>query len=77
MCVFDGYPRDANECCISAIEEGAIEDLQSEGEILQREERNRDADGEEQALQGGQQQGQKGGAQVRLPLRLSWGRRNS
>lgn len=69
-CVFasDRYSRNANERCVSPVEEGAIEDLQNEGDVLQREEGDGGAHGEQQALQGGQEQRQRGGVQVGLLL---------
>lgn len=66
-----GYPRDADERCISAVEEGAVDDLQDKGEVLQWEERHRGTDREDQALQGGDGKGEAGGAQVGLLLRFS------
>lgn len=71
VCACDSYSRNVNERCISPVEEGAIEDLKNKGEVLQREERNGGAHGEQQALQGGEEQRERGGAQVRLPLSLS------
>lgn len=67
--------RDANEGCVATVEEGAIEDLQAEGKVLQREERDGGAHREEEALQGGQEQRQVGGAQVRLLFGFSYGTR--
>lgn len=77
MCVRVSYLRDANEGCISPIEEGAIEDLQNKGEVLQWEDRNGGAQREQQALQGGQEQGEIGGAQVCLLLCYSYRGENS
>lgn len=73
--MFDINSRDAKEGCIPPIKEGAIEDLQDEGEVLQREKSNGGAHRKEEALQGSQEQGQIGGAQVRLLLRLSYSTR--
>lgn len=54
MC--DSYSRNANKGCSSSIKKGAVEDLQNEGEVLEREERDGGTDGEHQALQTGQEQ---------------------
>lgn len=66
-----GCSHNANECCIPSVEEGAVEDLKDKGEVLQWEERNWGADWEQQALQGGDEEGEAGGAQVGLLRRLS------
>lgn len=66
------YSRDANERRVAPIQEGAVENLQSECEVLQREQRNRGAHREEQALQAGEEQGQAGGAQICLLLCLTF-----
>lgn len=51
-------------------------DLQDEGEVLEREERRGGADGEEEALEGGEEEGERGGAQVCLLICFSYrGRR--
>lgn len=71
--MFDVDSRDADEGCVAPVEEGAVDDLQDEGAVLQREQRDGGAHGEEQALHGRQEERQGGGAQVRLPLRLSCG----
>lgn len=63
--------RDADEGCVSSVEEGAVEDLQDEGEVLQREEGDGGAHGKQEALQRRQEQRQAGGAQVRLLLGFS------
>ncbi len=76
VCVRDSYSRNANERCVSPVEEGAIEDLYNKGEVLQRQGRNGGAHREQQALQGGQEQRQRGGAQVRLLLCFSCRRKN-
>lgn len=70
------YSRNVNEGCIPPVEEGAIEDLQNEREVLQREDRDGGTQREQQALQGGQEQGQGGGAQIRLLLSFSYMKEN-
>lgn len=69
--VYYGHSRNADECSVPSKEEGAIEDLKTKGEVLQWEERDGGTHGEQQALQHGQEQGQDGGMQVSLLLRLS------
>jgi hypothetical protein len=57
---------------VSTIDEGTVEDLQDEGEVLERKERRGDADVEEEALEGGEEEGERRGAQVGFLLCLSF-----
>ena len=50
---------------------GGADDLQGEGEVLQREDRNGGADGEEEAQEAGDEEGESTGTQAGLLLRLS------
>jgi len=70
------YSRDVDERRVAPVDEGAVEDLQSEGQVLQREERDGGAHREQEALQGGEEQGQRGGVQVGLLRGFSCGRKN-
>ena len=63
--------RDADEGGVASVEEGAVEDLQDEGEVLEWEEGSGGTGREEEALQGGEEEGKNGRAQIHLPLCLS------
>lgn len=64
------HSRHADEGRVAAVEEGAVDDLQDEGEILQRQEGDGGAEREQQALQRRQEEGQDGGSQVGILLTL-------
>lgn len=68
-----GHSRHADEGRVAAVEEGAVDDLQDEGEVLQRQEGDGGAEREEQALQRRQEEGEDGGSQVGLLLTLPCG----
>lgn len=52
--------RNADEGLVASVEEGAVDNLQDKGEVLQREDRTGEAHTEEETLQGGQEEGEKG-----------------
>lgn len=64
------HSRHADEGRIAAVEEGAVDDLQDEGEVLQRQEGDGGAEREQQALQRRQEEGEDGGLQVGVLLTL-------
>lgn len=64
------HSRHADEGRVAAVEEGAVDDLQDEGEVLQRQEGDGGAEREQQALQRRQEEGEDGGLQVGVLLTL-------
>lgn len=64
------WKRHADEGRVAAVEEGAVDDLQDEGEVLQRQEGDGGAEREQQALQRRQEEGEDGGLQVGVLLTL-------
>ena len=64
--------RDADEGGVAPVEEGAVEHLQDEGEVLQGQQGRGGTQGEQKALQRRQEQREHGRTQVRLVLTLAW-----
>lgn len=53
------YVRQGDKGLVASVKEGAVDDLEDKGEILQREDRTSETHTEEEALQGGQQDGER------------------
>lgn len=70
--VFVLYSRHTDEGCVAAIEEGAVEHLHDEGEILKRQIRDGGADREHHTLQRRQEERQHRGPQVGFLFTLSY-----
>lgn len=64
------YSRDADEGRVAAVEEGAVDHLQDEGEVLQRQERGGGTNREQHTLQRRQEEREHRGPQVRLTFTL-------
>lgn len=62
MC--DVYSRQTDEGSVAAVEEGAVDDLQNEGGILQRQEWDSGANREQHTLQSRQEEREHSGPQV-------------
>lgn len=64
------HSRHTDEGGVATVEEGAVDDLQDEGEVLERQDRDGGADREQQALQRRQEEGEDGSSQVGFLLTL-------
>lgn len=62
------WEGNTDEGLMASVKEGAVDNLQDEGEVLQRENRTGETHTEEETLQRGQEEGEKGRVQVCLPL---------
>lgn len=51
--------RQGDEGLVASVKEGAVDNLQDKGEILQREDGTSETHTEEEALQGGQEEGER------------------
>lgn len=52
--------RNADEGKVASVEEGAVDGLQDKGEVLQGEDGGGEAHAEEETLQGGEEEGERG-----------------
>lgn len=48
------------EGLVASVEEGAVDNLQDEGKVLQREDRTGETHTEDKTLQGGEEEGERG-----------------
>lgn len=74
MCVYVRvwYSRHADEGGVASVQEGAVEHLQDEGQVLEGQVGGGGTQREEEALQRRQKERENGGSQVCLLLRLTW-----
>ena len=65
------YVNDAGEGMAASVKEAAVEYLQEKCDVLQVEDRTGETHTEEETLQGGQEEGERGHMEVGLPHGLS------